>query len=131
MFALVLALSITPCVFAEEPAAGTGKTIYVDAINGNDAQDGTTSGTAYQTVAAAVAAASSGDTIQLGEGNYTLYGVSSEGHTKGKDLTFIGAGPEKTKWGIGTPTVDQSGEANGDYSFDGAEQDYSFGCRYR
>ena len=122
MFALVLALSITPCVFAEEPAAGTGKTIYVDAINGNDAQDGTTSGTAYQTVAAAVAAASSGDTIQLGEGNYTLYGVSSEGHTKGKDLTFIGAGPEKTKWGIGTPTVDQSGEANGDYSFDGAEQ---------
>jgi len=122
LFALVLALSITPCVFAEEPAAGTGKTIYVDAINGNDAQDGTTSGTAYQTVAAAVAAASSGDTIQLGEGNYTLYGVSSEGHTKGKDLTFIGAGPEKTKWGIGTPTVDQSGEANGDYSFDGAEQ---------
>ena len=65
LFALVLALSITPCVFAEEPAAGTGKTIYVDAINGNDAQDGTTSGTAYQTVAAAVAAAESGDTIQL------------------------------------------------------------------
>ena len=124
MLALVLALSITPCVFAEEPVAGTGKTIYVDAINGNDAQDGvgTTSATAYKTVAAAVAAANSGDTIQLGEGNYTLYGVSSEGHTKGKDLTFIGAGPEKTKWGIGTPTVDQSGEANGDYSFDGAEQ---------
>ncbi len=94
MLALVLALSITPCVFAEEPVAGTGKTIYVDATNGNDAQDGvgTTSATAYKTVAAAVAAANSGDTIQLGEGNYTLYGVSSEGHTKGKDLTFVGQG---------------------------------------
>ena len=129
MLALVLALSITPSVFAEEPVAGTGKTIYVDATNGNDTQDGvgTTSDTAYKTVEAAVAAASSGDTIQLAEGNYTLYNTSINGtpikeYTKGKDLTFIGAGPEKTKWGIGTPTVDQSGEANGDYSFDGAEQ---------
>ena len=124
MLALVLALSITPCVFAEEPAAVAGKTIYVDATNGNDTQDGvgTTSDTAYKTVAAAVADANSGDTIQLAEGNYTLYGVSSEGHTKGKDLTFIGAGPENTKWGIGTPTAVQSGEANGDYSFDGAER---------
>ena len=127
MLALVLALSITPCVFAEEPVGGT--TIYVDAISGNDTQEGvgTTSDKAYKTVAAAVAAAHSGDTIQLAEGNYTLYNTSINGtpikeYTKGKDLTFIGAGPEKTKWGIGTPTVDQSGEANGDYSFDGAEQ---------
>ena len=123
MLALVLALSITPCVFAEEPAAVAGKTIYVDAINGNDTQPdvGTTSGKAYQTVKAAVAAASSGDTIQLGEGNYTLYGVSSEGHTKGKDLTFIGAGPEKTKWGIGAEVPDPNNfgtEYNSDYSFD-------------
>ena len=60
LLALVLALSITPSVFAEEPVAGTGKTIYVDAINGDDTQEevGTTSATAYQTVAAAVAAAS-------------------------------------------------------------------------
>ncbi len=129
MLALVLALSITPCVFAEEPVAGTGKTIYVDAIKGDDTQAevGTTSDKAYKTVAAAVAAASSGDTIQLGEGNYTLYNTSINGtpikeYTKGKDLTFIGAGPETTKWGIGTPTVAQTGEANGDYSFDGAER---------
>lgn len=103
MLALVLALSITPSVFAEEPAAGTGKTIYVDATNGNDAQDGTTSATAYKTVAAAVAAASSGDTIQLAEGNYTLYNTSINGtpikkYTEGKDLTFIGAGPENTRY---------------------------------
>lgn len=63
MLALVLALSITPSVFAEEPVGGT--TIYVDATNGDDTQVGvgTTSDKAYKTVAAAVAAAKSGDTI--------------------------------------------------------------------
>ena len=65
LLALVLALSITPSVFAEESVGGT--TIYVDAMNGDDTQEGvgTTSDTAYKTVAAAVAAAESGDTIQL------------------------------------------------------------------
>lgn len=62
MLALVLVFSITPSVFAEEPVGG--KTIYVDAINGNDTQAGvgTTSDKAYKTVAKAVAAAKSGDT---------------------------------------------------------------------
>lgn len=84
LLALVLVFSITPSVFAEGPVGGT--TIYVDALNGDDAQPGvgTASDTAYKTVAAAVAAAQSGGTIQLGEGNYTLYGVSSKGHTEGK-----------------------------------------------
>ena len=102
-----------------------GKTIYVDAKKGNDKQEdvGTTSGKAYQTVAAAVEAAKSGDTIQLGEGNYTLYGVKSDGCTKGKDLTFVGLGTNKTGWNIGAevPDPDKYGtEYNGDYSFDGA-----------
>ena len=123
MLALVLALSITPSVFAEEPVAGTGKTIYVDAINGDDTQEevGTTSDKAYKTVAAAVAAANSGDTIQLAAGNYTLYGTPSVGHTEGKDLTFIGAGTEETKWGIGAEVPDPNNfgtEYNSDYSFD-------------
>lgn len=120
LLALVLALSITPSVFAEGTAGGT--TIYVDAINGNDTQDGTTS-EAYKTVAAAVAAANSGDTIQLGVGNYTLYKVSSEGHTKGKNLTFVGQGADKTGWNIGAEVPDPNNygtEYNGDYSFDGA-----------
>ena len=134
MLALVLALSITPSVFAEEPvgaeSAGaepvsSGKTIYVDAINGDDTQAevGTTSDKAYKTVAAAVAAAESGATIQLGEGNYTLYKVSSEGHTKGKDLTFVGKETDKTGWNIGAEVPDPANygtEYNGDYSFDGA-----------
>ena len=37
----------------------------------------------YETLEKAVEAATSGDTITLGAGNYTLYGVRSEGHTKG------------------------------------------------
>ena len=84
MLALVLVLSITPSVFAEEPVGGT--TIYVDAKNGDDTQEGvgTTSDKAYKTVAAAVAAAKSGDTIQLGTGNYTLYKVDRTGIPKAK-----------------------------------------------
>ena len=122
LLALVLALSITPSVFAE----GTGTTIYVDAINGDDTQEGvgTTSDKAYKTVAVAVAAAQSGDTIQLGEGNYTLHGVSSVGHTKGKDLTFVGQGADKTGWNIGAEVPDPEyygTQYNGDTSFEGAK----------
>ena len=176
MLALVLALSITPSVFAEETVGGTtnnvdaingddtqegvgtttdkaykieepvggttnnvdaingddtpeepvgGKTIYVDAKKGNDEQEdvGTTSVKAYKTLATAVAAARSGDTIQLGEGNYTLYKISSEEHTKGKNLTFVGQGTDKTGWNIGAEVPDPANygtEYNGDYSFDGA-----------
>ena len=123
LLALALAPSITPSVFAEEPV--NGKIIYVDATNGNDAQEdvGTTSDKAYKTVEAAVAAAQSGDTIQLGMGNYTLYKVKSTGHTKDKDLTFVGQGTDKTGWNIGAEVPDPANfgtEYNGDYSFDGA-----------
>ena len=77
----------------------------------------------YTKLADATAAAQSGDTILLGEGNYTLYGVSSEEHTKGKDLTFEGQGTDKTAWNIGAEVPDPNNygtEYNGDYSFDGA-----------
>ena len=79
--------------------------------------------TGYATLEAAVTAAKSGDTITLGEGNYTLYGVSSEKTTKTKDLTFVGQGAEKTFWNIGAEVPDPANfgtEYNGDYSFDGA-----------
>lgn len=77
----------------------------------------------YAKLEDAVRAASSGDTIILGEGNYTLYGVPSVGSTQGKDLTFVGQGPDKTAWNIGDEVPDPSKygtEYNGDYSFDGA-----------
>ena len=121
----------TPTEDSEEPqstesgTSSTGGTIYVDALNGDDDNEnvGQSWETAYKTVEKAVTAADSGDTIQLGEGNYTLYGVKSEGHTKGKDLTFVGQGADKTGWNIGAKVPDPTyfgTEYNGDYSFDGA-----------
>ena len=79
--------------------------------------------TDYATLGEAVKAAKSGDTITLGEGKYTLYGVSSVNTTKGKNLTFVGQGADKTFWGIGATMPDPANfgtEYNGDYSFDGA-----------
>lgn len=80
-------------------------------------------GATYENLATATADAKSGETILLPEGNYTLYKVSSEGHTKGKDLTFEGVSAEKTAWNIGALVPDPANygtEYNGDYSFDGA-----------
>lgn len=84
---------------------------------------GIPTGKTYTKLADATADAQTGDTIKLGEGNYTLYGVSSVGHTKGKDLTFEGLGTDKTAWYIGAEVPDPANygtEYNGDYSFDGA-----------
>ena len=78
----------------------------------------------YEFLKDAVIAAQSGDTIILGEGNYTLYGIKSEQTTKNKDLTFVGQGPDKTAWNIGAEVPDPANfgtEYNGDYSFDGAK----------
>lgn len=77
----------------------------------------------YAKLEDAVRAASSGDTIILGEGNYTLYKIDSADTTKGKNLTFVGQGPDKTAWNIGDKVPDPAHygtEYNGDYSFDGA-----------
>lgn len=80
-------------------------------------------GIVYTDVATATKEATSGDTLVLGEGNYTLYNVSSTGTTRGKDLTFVGQGTDKTAWNIGALAPDPANfgtEYNGDYSFDGA-----------
>lgn len=82
-------------------------------------------GIVYGTVLEAVTNAGTVDTIELGEGNYTLYKADSTGTTKGKDLTFVGQGTEKTSWTIGgeVPNPDYYGtEYNGDYSFDSADK---------
>lgn len=78
--------------------------------------------TEYNSVKEAVEKAGSGDTILLGEGKYSLYGIPSTGRTRGKDLTFVGQGTDKTVWAIGAdvPDPNKTGEYNGDYSFDGA-----------
>ena len=77
----------------------------------------------YNDLKLATKEAQSGDTLYLGEGNYTLYKNPSEGTTKGKDLTFVGSGVDVTAWNIGAPVPDPANygtEYNGDYSFDGA-----------
>lgn len=80
-------------------------------------------GTKYTSLITAVKEAQSDDTIILGEGNYTLYGIKSDETTRGKNLTFVGQGPDKTAWNIGAKVPDPANfgtEYNGDYSFDGA-----------
>lgn len=116
----MLVFSITPSVFAEGPVGG--KTIYVDAINGDDTKKegvGTTSDKAYKTVAAAVADAHSGDTIMLAAGTYTLYG--EDGVATNKSLTFVGADTQETTWNIGTLENDAYSQSNGDFGFQGAK----------
>lgn len=78
----------------------------------------------YAKLEDAVRAAKSDDTIILGEGNYTLYGIKSDDTTKGKNLTFVGQGTDKTFWNIGAEVPNPANfgtEYNGDYSFDGAK----------
>ena len=79
-------------------------------------------GKSYSDLQEAVKAAESGDTILLGEGDYTLYKVNSTGMTRDKDLTFVGKGTDKTTWYIGAyvPDPNKTGEYTGDYCFDGA-----------
>lgn len=130
LMALVLVFGLLPATaFAAEGTTPAGNTIYVDAVKGNDTQEGvgTTADKAYKSIGVAVKAAKSGDTIKLAAGCYSLYdvcgkkGTDNTEYTRNKDLTFIGAGPEETKWGIGATVPDPANfgtEYNSDYSFD-------------
>lgn len=111
LLAVAMMLQMLPMLAFADGAPGTGEV--------RNKRTGTT----YTSLATAVAEAQSGDTIELGEGNYTLYGVPSVGSTQGKDLTFVGQGTDKTAWNIGDEVPDPNKfgtEYNGDYSFDGA-----------
>lgn len=114
LLAVAMMLQMLPMLAFAEDALGTGNAHAVK-IDGKEGS--------YAKLEDAVRAASSGDTIILGEGNYTLYKISSEGMTKGKNLTFVGQGTDKTAWNIGALVPDPANfgtEYNGDYSFDGA-----------
>lgn len=111
LLAVAMMLQMLPMLAFAEDALGTGEVLNKR------------TGTKYTSLVTAVQEASSGDTIILGEGNYTLYGIKSDDTTKGKNLTFVGQGPDKTAWNIGDEVPDPSKygtEYNGDYSFDGA-----------
>lgn len=111
LLAVAMMLQMLPMLAFAEDALGIG-----------EVRNKRTS-TKYASLVKAVEEAQSGDTIELGEGNYTLYKVDSIGRTKGKDLTFVGQGTDKTAWNIGALVPDPKyygTEYNGDYSFDGA-----------
>lgn len=112
LLAVAMMLQMLPMLAFADDALGTGKV-----RNKRTNQ-------IYTSLATAVEQAQSGDTIELGEGNYTLF-EKNNNHAKAgnKDLTFVGQGPDKTAWNIGDEVPDPSKygtEYNGDYSFDGA-----------
>ena len=120
LLALVMLIGVLPITVLADDGATT---YYVDANTGADDTGSGTQQQPFKTVQKAAQVAKSGDTISLGAGNYTLYGVKSTGTTKGKDLTFVGQGVDTTSWNIGAevPDPDKYGtEYNGDYSLDGA-----------
>lgn len=80
LLAVAMMLQMLPMLAFAEDALGIG-----------EVRNKRTS-TKYTSLVKAVEEAQSGDTIELGEGNYTLYKVDSIGRTKGKDLTFVGPG---------------------------------------
>lgn len=114
LLAVVMMFQMLPMMaFADEGAGSEGAPSDVTLKS---------TGKSYSDLQEAVKAAESVDTILLGEGKYSLYGIPSTGMTKGKDLTFVGQGTDKTVWAIGAdvPDPNKTGEYNGDYSFDGA-----------
>lgn len=72
----------------------------------------------YAKLEDAVKAASSGDTIILGEGVYSLGDTQQKVTTK--SLTFVGKGPDKTTWQIQAPQAPYGSDGWCDYSFDGS-----------
>lgn len=72
----------------------------------------------YKSLEAAISAAGDGATIKLGEGVYLL-GDTQQKVTK-KSLTFVGKGPDKTKWKIQAPQAPYGADGYCDYSFDGS-----------
>ena len=112
LLAVAMMLQMLPMLAFAEDAPGTGEVLNKR------------TGTKYTSLVTAVAEAQSGDTIELGEGSYTLYKeIRDDQKPKGKNLTFVGQGSDKTTWYIGAKVPDPNNlgtEYNGDYSFDGA-----------
>lgn len=118
LLAVAMMLQMLPMLAFADGAPGTGEVWNKTEVWNQ------TKNKKYTSLVTAVEEASSGDTIELGEGSYTLYKkISDDKKPKGKDLTFVGQGPEVTAWNIGAEVPDPNNfgtEYNGDYSFDGA-----------
>ena len=112
LLAVAMMLQMLPMLAFADDAPGTGEVLNKR------------TGTIYTSLKDAVIAAQSDDTIELGEGSYTLYKkISDDKKPMGKDLTFVGQGPDKTTWQIGPEVPDPKlygTEYNSDYSFQNA-----------
>lgn len=108
LLAVAMMLQMLPMLAFAEDATGTGKPV---AWIGNKG---------YTSLEDAVDAASSvaPTTIKLGEGVYSLGGTEK---VTDKSLTFVGKGPDKTKWKIQAPQAPYGADGYCNYSFDGSD----------
>lgn len=109
LLAVAMMLQMLPMLAFADGAPGTGET-YVAWIGDQG----------YTSLVDAVKVAPNGATITLGEGEYKLYKDISEGTLRGKELTFVGKGADKTIWNIGY-SIEQPKAEDCDYDLGGAE----------
>lgn len=112
LLAVAMMLQMLPMLAFAEDAPGTGK------------KDVAWIGeTGYTSLEDAVDAASSvaPTTIKLGEGVYSLGGTENTQKVTDKSLTFVGKGPDKTKWKIQAPQAPYGADGYCNYSFDGSD----------
>ena len=118
LLAVAMMLQMLPMLAFADGAPGTGEVWNKTEVWNQ------TKNKKYTSLVTAVEEADSGDTIELGAGSYTLYKkISDDKKPKGKDLTFVGQGPDKTTWQIGPEVPDPKlygTEYNSDYSFQNA-----------
>lgn len=110
LLAVAMMLQMLPMLAFADGAPGTGET-YKAWIG----EQG------YPSLEAAVTAAGDGATITLGEGVYSLGGTQNTQNVTTKSLTFVGKGPDKTKWKIQAPQAPYGADGYCNYSFDGSD----------
>lgn len=108
LLAVAMMLQMLPMLAFADGTTGTGE--YVAWIGDQG----------YTSLVDAVKVAPNGATITLGEGEYKLYKDISEGTLRGKELTFVGKGADKTIWNIGY-SIEQPKAEDCDYDLGGAE----------
>ena len=91
LLAVAMMLQMLPMLAFAEDALGIG-----------EVRNKRTS-TKYTSLVKAVEEAQSGDTIELGEGVYSLGGTQNTQKVTTKSLTFVGKGSDKTTWQIQAP----------------------------
>lgn len=113
LLAVAMMLQMLPMLAFADDAPGTGET-YV-------AWNESKKNKPYTSLEAAVREADSGNTIILGEGVYSLGGTENTQKVTDKSLTFVGKGPDKTKWKIQAPQAPYGADGYCNYSFDGSD----------